>query len=143
MRRRTFLSGLGLGWLLSRLSAIVPVVLAACGRPSESGQKSADGFQAVGTIEELDQKGQLLLEQVPPIAVVRNPSNPQELVALNPTCTHKGCLVNWKPERKGFTCPCHNSIFAADGKVLQGPADKPLVIYTVKTEGQKILVKTT
>lgn len=142
MQRRRFLSGLGLGWLLSRLSAIVPVVLAACAGSGESGQKGSGEFQSVGTIEELDKKGQLLLEQVPPIAVVRNPSNPQELVALNPTCTHKGCLVNWKPERKAFTCPCHNSIFAADGKVLQGPADKPLAIYTVKTEGQKVLVKT-
>lgn len=141
MRRRTFLSGLGLGWLLSRVGAIVPMVLAACGGPSQSGQKDPEGFQPVGTIAELDQKGQLMVEQTPPILVVRNPSNPQTLVAVNPTCTHQGCIVAWKAERKSLACPCHGSAFSAEGQVLQGPADRALASYPVKTDGQTVLVK--
>jgi cytochrome b6-f complex iron-sulfur subunit len=96
----------------------------------------------VGTIADLDQKGQLLVEQTPPILVLRNPSNPQTLVAVNPTCTHQGCLVAWKAERKSLACPCHGSAFAADGQLLQGPADRALASYPVKTDGKTVLVKT-
>jgi glycine/D-amino acid oxidase-like deaminating enzyme/nitrite reductase/ring-hydroxylating ferredoxin subunit len=42
--------------------------------------------------------------------------------ALNPTCTHMGCIVNWNPQEKSWDCPCHGARFAIDGKVLTGPA---------------------
>lgn len=42
--------------------------------------------------------------------------------ALNPTCTHMGCIVNWNPEERSWDCPCHGARFAIDGKVLTGPA---------------------
>jgi glycine/D-amino acid oxidase-like deaminating enzyme/nitrite reductase/ring-hydroxylating ferredoxin subunit len=42
--------------------------------------------------------------------------------ALNPTCTHMGCVVNWNPEEKSWDCPCHGARFDIDGKVLTGPA---------------------
>lgn len=44
--------------------------------------------------------------------------------AINLTCTHQTCLV--APAANGFRCPCHGSEFAADGKVLRGPALWPL-----------------
>ena len=133
MKRRNFLSWLGFGWLMSRLPIAVTGFLAACTGQSQAdqAQKTADGFQKVGTIADLDQKKQILVEQTPnPILVVRDP-----------TCTHQGCLVNWTEERKAFTCPCHNSVFAADGKVLQAPATKPLATYPVQLDGQTIMVK--
>jgi cytochrome b6-f complex iron-sulfur subunit len=146
MRRRSFLSWVGFGWILSRLPIVVTGVLAACtGQPQANPgekEKSADGFRNVGTIADLDQKGQILIEQKPnPILVVRDPANPKAVLAVNPTCTHQGCLVNWKGDQKSFTCPCHNSVFAVDGKVLQGPATKPLPTYAVKLDGQTISVK--
>lgn len=42
--------------------------------------------------------------------------------ALNPICTHIGCVVNWNPEEKSWDCPCHGARFGIDGKVLTGPA---------------------
>src|SRR5450759_5197047 len=44
--------------------------------------------------------------------------------AMSLVCTHLGCTVESKPE--GFTCPCHGSRFDLQGKVLRGPAGKPL-----------------
>jgi Rieske Fe-S protein len=42
------------------------------------------------------------------------------------TCTHQGCTVS-NVSDGAIHCPCHNSAFdAATGKVLQGPATRPL-----------------
>lgn len=39
--------------------------------------------------------------------------------ALSRVCTHQGCLTDIRNNR--FECPCHGSIFAADGSVVRGP----------------------
>ena len=58
------------------------------------------------------------------VAAYRDESG--KLLAVSPTCTHLGCLVNWNTAEKSWDCPCHGSRFAPDGEVLQGPAVKPL-----------------
>jgi Rieske Fe-S protein len=39
---------------------------------------------------------------------------------LSRICTHEGCDVDVRNNR--FECPCHGSIFAADGSVIRGPS---------------------
>ena len=46
------------------------------------------------------------------------------VAALSLVCTHLGCIVD--ETEQGFSCPCHGSKFDKEGKVLGGPAPRPL-----------------
>ena len=56
----------------------------------------------------------------------------QEFTAFAVNCTHLGCPVTWKPDAKLFLCPCHGSVFDADGQRVAGPAQRPLPRYTLR-----------
>jgi menaquinol-cytochrome c reductase iron-sulfur subunit len=63
-----------------------------------------------------------------------------KITAFGPQCTHLGCAYHWEEGKNEFLCPCHNSLFAMDGKVIGGPAPRPLDRYETKVEGKKLLV---
>lgn len=64
----------------------------------------------------------------------------KEVIAFAPSCTHLGCAFRYEERKKTFLCPCHTSNFDLDGKVLDGPAPRPLDRYDVKIEGNKLML---
>ena len=64
----------------------------------------------------------------------------KNVVAFTPQCTHLGCAYHWDDPQKVFVCPCHASSFSLDGKVLSGPAPRPLDRYVTRIEGTKVLI---
>ncbi len=61
-----------------------------------------------------------------------------EAGAVSAKCTHAGCVVEWNAPNNPkipLRCPCHESLFALDGKVLGGPATAPLKRYSVALSG--------
>lgn len=138
MNRRAFLHWVGVGWLASSL----PVAIAACSSETTQGDTNNKGeFKSVGKVSQLSKNNQLLNKNSPvgAVLVVRTSAN-SDLQAVNPTCTHAGCTVNWAAKSQKFVCPCHASEFGTDGKVLKGPASKPLKTYKAKIEGDSVLV---
>jgi Rieske Fe-S protein len=45
---------------------------------------------------------------------------------LSAVCPHEGCEVSWRDDQNVFSCPCHDSSFAADGSRIYGPARRGL-----------------
>jgi menaquinol-cytochrome c reductase iron-sulfur subunit len=68
--------------------------------------------------------------------VVKGPYN--EVVAFLPQCTHLGCAYHWDTPSHTFICPCHTSVFSIDGKVLGGPAPRPLDRFMTKIQGGRL-----
>lgn len=61
-------------------------------------------------------------------------------VALSPVCTHLGCIVGIQGER--LVCPCHGSTYDQRGRVLRGPAERPLRVFPVQSEPDGTLLIT-
>lgn len=70
--------------------------------------------------------------------VVKQPDN--QVVAFGPQCTHLGCAYHWEEAKSEFICPCHTTLFSIDGKVISGPAPRPLDRYETKIEGTKLML---
>jgi menaquinol-cytochrome c reductase iron-sulfur subunit len=70
--------------------------------------------------------------------VVKNEAD--QVTAFAPQCTHLGCAYHWEEDDKKFLCPCHTSVFDLSGKVISGPAPRPLDQFTVQVEGGKLLI---
>jgi menaquinol-cytochrome c reductase iron-sulfur subunit len=58
--------------------------------------------------------------------------------AFGPSCTHLGCAYHF--DNGQFLCPCHTSFFSIEGKVISGPAPRPLDQYVTKIEGSHLQV---
>ena len=140
MKRRAFLNWAGIGLLASYF----PVALAACSDNSDRTTNAAstagtnEDTISMGTEAELESAGYLLNEESK-VMVVRDSEGNN--LALNPTCTHRGCIVEWNQESANLVCPCHNAKFSADGEVLAKPALEPLATYEVRQENGEILVE--
>lgn len=60
--------------------------------------------------------------------------------AISAVCTHLGCITNWKSEEGIIVCPCHGSKFDKEGKLLEGPAPRPLPRFAMTLDEQGELV---
>lgn len=57
-------------------------------------------------------------------------STDEGYVAVSPICTHLGCTVEIQGAR--LECPCHGSTYDRGGRVLRGPAERPLRSFPVR-----------
>jgi cytochrome b6-f complex iron-sulfur subunit len=139
MDRRRLIKGLGWGSLGAMVSGLTGW-LTGC-RPQAG--TDAEGFARFVELAVLDESGSILSDYFAkdPVIVVRDPKDKNVIHAINALCTHQQCLVNWEKEKSVFICPCHGSIFAPDGKYLEGPAKSALQTFPTKLKDGDVWVK--
>ena len=78
----------------------------------------------------------------------RTAEKPDEVQACNAVCPHLGCMVGYQESQTRFYCPCHQSAFQPDGKLIPpSAAARGLDSLEVRLEagdaggGQRVLVK--
>lgn len=60
-------------------------------------------------------------------------------VAFGQKCTHLGCPVIYRKEKRQLQCPCHEGYFnAEDGKVIAGPPPRPLPRIDLERKGDEL-----
>jgi arsenite oxidase small subunit len=62
------------------------------------------------------------------------------IVAYSVLCTHKGCPVAYRPERKLLICPCHWSSFdpAKSGQMVIGQGSQALPQIALRVQGDAV-----
>lgn len=65
------------------------------------------------------------------------------VTAFDMHCTHLFCPYSWTGAQGSqgvFACPCHGSVFAKDGSVINGPAFVPLHRRATSIDGGDLLI---
>ena len=147
--RRTFFT-----WVSGAIAAFIGVALAV---PllgyviSPSFKKRKKSWKAVGRVEALpvgeprsldyvvtEKDGWMETKVVKAVWAIKQEDG--SVTVFSPICTHLGCGFRWNRKDGQFQCPCHGSIYDATGKVLAGPAPRPLDRLPSKVEEGQLLV---
>jgi cytochrome b6-f complex iron-sulfur subunit len=125
MDRKTFIAKTG-------LLTLACLCVGGCTRPGEDAGASPNPDKTDFTLDlasvrlaSLQTVGGFAYEKL--IIIVRTGS--REFVAFGQYCTHAAGVIAFVPSRSHFECPVHGSIFDLTGKVVQGPATRPLKKY--------------
>ncbi|HEY3358266.1 MAG TPA: Rieske (2Fe-2S) protein [Polyangia bacterium] len=129
--RRTFLTGTGAA--LAGLAVLGAAPAAAQAQP----HRIAISLDKVPQIRNVG--GSVVLKvQDKLLLLIRD--SPTDVRALDPICTHKQCVVKYRPAEHDIKCPCHGSQYALDGRVRHGPAPRNLGAYAAVLEGDRVIV---
>ena len=60
--------------------------------------------------------------------------------ALSATCTHLGCIVQYRSDLQEIWCACHNGLYDLNGRNISGPPPRPLEAYEVHLRGDDVVV---
>lgn len=125
----------------------------------KKGKSSSDenGFINVATLDSLvvdvpqrvtviDDKSDAwnLYPKEPVGAVFLTLSKDKKVTALNTTCPHAGCSVDFVPAKECFLCPCHDSLFKMDGDLKSEKSPSPRGLDSLEVEiknGNEVWVK--
>lgn len=150
LRRRTFLAR-ACGILAAPLAAVIgyPLVASLVGTiyrksilqfsktPGFPG--APDGQPAELSFPYIKTDAYLRTQTTEQVWVIKH--TPTNATVFSPICPHMGCRYNWHPRLQKFICPCHGSIFSITGKVLGGPAPRPLDTLPHKIENDTLYVE--
>ncbi len=60
---------------------------------------------------------------------------------VDSTCTHQGCAVGYNTGQGRLVCPCHGAAFDKQGRVLNGPATRPMKTFPTTADATAVTVQ--
>lgn len=145
--RRTFLDRLLKGslvtWFLgTTVGGLVVAVLYPVARylvPPASGESASSSVTLPFAPDELAPNAAKIFKfGSRPGIILRTASG--ELRAFSATCTHLGCIVQYRQDLAHLWCACHNGHFDLHGLNIAGPPPRPLEAFVVNVRGDQIVV---
>jgi cytochrome b6-f complex iron-sulfur subunit len=137
MSRRAFtkllLGGGLLGWLGSAIYPIVSYL-----KPPKIPEANVQSVKAGSASAFAANTGQIVKFGRKPVIVVKTETG--EFRAFSATCTHLGCIVQYRGDLKEIWCACHNGLYDLHGRNISGPPPKPLEEYSVNVVNDDIVV---
>ncbi len=116
----------GVGWLVSVTYPVVKYLV-----PPPVGEANISSLK-IGTVDDIwDKPFRIVQFGRTPVIVVKEPDN--SIRALEATCTHLSCIVQYEAEDNVIWCACHNGRFNMAGEVISGPPPRALEEYEVNT----------
>jgi Rieske Fe-S protein len=122
----------------SALKALVLGLLAAC--ESTVARLRGRTVTALATVGQVPPGGAYRLTRGDDPLILVNAGG--EIRGFHAVCTHEGCPLGWNAQQHLIRCPCHGSAFDTRGRVVEGPAPRPLTaLETIVERGQVYLVQ--
>lgn len=129
--RRDFLkqacaAGIGTGLVLVPAAAGLAVLTDPLHRKAAAGEKQfvalLDSLPADGQPQKFAIRASRVdawnkMPNAPVGAIYLRRTGEKSVEALNVTCPHAGCFVDFRRAQKDYFCPCHNSSFDLAGKI--------------------------
>ena len=116
----------GIGWLVSVTYPVVKYLV-----PPPVGGINITSLK-IGTIDDSWEKPFRIVQfGRTPVIVVRDQN--RTVRALEATCSHLSCIVQYEEEDSVIWCACHNARFDLSGEVISGPPPHGLEVYDVNT----------
>ncbi len=141
MQRREFL----LRTMQAGAAVVIPITVISCSKDDDNDIDPDGNGNGNNIVIDLDTQDYTLLNTAGNAVVINNiiiaNTGSDQFVALSAVCTHNGCQITYNHSSGNFPCPCHGSIFAADGSVVEGPASTAVKRYTVSREDNVLTVQ--
>ena len=123
----------------TRFVAVVALVTVPWGRALAAAKKKL--AIPLSKVPKLQQPGGWALLKVKDKQILFVRESAGSVRALSGKCTHRACDLGYDPKAGRVACTCHGSRFSLDGKVLKGPAEKPLPVFPATLVGDKIILE--
>jgi cytochrome b6-f complex iron-sulfur subunit len=119
---------------------ILPPVLSSCSKEEDTNGTGTDKKKltldmTLPAYSALKNTGEFVIVQE---IIVANTAG--GYIALDSTCTHEGCTISYDSASNNLPCPCHGSVFATSGSVVNGPATLALKSYSVSKSGDILTI---
>ena len=136
--RREFLADLFVGVaFLSTAIGILNAVARYIVPPKQSIQGTSENIEIANLSELQEGTSKYFAYNNVPCALINVGG---EIKGFSRVCTHLQCAIDWDKKSQTFLCPCHAAVFDTNGRVVSGPAPKPIPELKVNVKDGKIYV---